>query len=319
MIIPRSTRLLGLLLVFVLTVRAQARIAVEPMMVNEAAKAGESITVPISIQGTGAIYDGDYEVELLVHQADLVTTPDGQWRPINYREFASFDFRARFAKDIIYCDVEIPADANGIYQGAIVIRVMPSRKVRGVDLCYEFVVPVLVLIQGHDSDSGQLVSKKEGAGEEQSPAVRHCSEIELPVQTKKTTKHDPDSLVKVTSQIRIASQRPCTALIADGQNMIVRSIDPHSWEAGIAGCKTMELLTSVPVRLVSSVHSTSDLVGGQFESELKMKKAYVDFCVSGQGLTRKQYSVEANGAFAKATIQVIPTRDRGGYANEPNN
>jgi hypothetical protein len=233
----------------------------------------------------------------------------GQWRPINYREFHYIGFGRNFAKETVSCEIEIPADADGVYQDAIVIRVMPSWKVREVDLCYEFVVPVLVDIQGHPGYSGQLVSIEEGPWQEQSKAVKRYSEIELPVHAKKTTKHDPSSLVKVTSQIEINSQRPCTALITDGQNIIVRSINPNSWEAGVAGCKTMEFLTNVPVRLVSSVHSTSDLVGGQFESQLKtINKTQTDYCVWGKGLSTKEYSVEAEGAFAEATIQVIPKK-----------
>ena len=170
-----NTRHIGVfVLAFLSATAVQARLAVSPMVISCGSRPGESVKTAVHLQNVGQTA----ACHAILKVVDLGQSEDGQWMPVDPNMVDSGNRPDLLSKascrnwvtlsrgetdvlevgpgrtESVDVEVRVPRQARGFSCAAIVVHLNPSPEATGVVMEYEYIVPVLVGVEGRPSAQG---------------------------------------------------------------------------------------------------------------------------------------------------------------------
>ncbi len=155
-------------LMFLLVPTTHAQFMVQPMRMDISKRPGTNFQRKLIMENRNP--DQDYYVELKIE--DLIQTEDGGWDTVDNNDLkdptnqidlsnhksckkwlklgttSSIVRVPRYARQPVELDIRIPPGVRGFYCAAIVASLLPRPDQIGVPVTYDFVVPVMVTLEG---------------------------------------------------------------------------------------------------------------------------------------------------------------------------
>ena len=176
-VLTKTDRLLFLVLIGALCIEnpyyatpAKAQFAVQPMVLSLKSKPGTQIKTEIRLQNLQQNSTQQY-LQFEIQPIDLIQSPDGQWLPIGpaypdsadpvtppkhascrawiYQGIGFYETGATESFDVT---INVPAEAQGFFCAAFLITIKNPFENTGIITDYEFIVPVMVKVEGPAPD-----------------------------------------------------------------------------------------------------------------------------------------------------------------------